>query len=278
MTIENIYQVLQNKQKMKYILIICIASVYSLNIILDYLFSQFHNSNFYISESLLFSSFWILFFPFLHIQSKIIEKNKKINHNFLFTIILIIIHLLCYPAIIWVLSKLFYYHTFSYSQTFNFCLSAYFIKTVLIYFFSLIFLSVLKNKPQNKLNVELKKSETYKFISSIMICDKNNKKMILMVNDIFYFSANSPYITIHHISKKFLYSNTLKVLENQLDNNQFVRIHKSHIVNIEKIISIKSRQNGDYDLMLSDNSVLRLSRSYAKTFKFKFGNFHQVTT
>lgn len=255
---------------------ICLALVISTNIILDYLYSQFQNSNFYISESLLFSSFWVLFFPLLHIQSKLIEKNKKVNHNFLSTSTLIVIHLLCYPALVWLISKLFFYHTFSYMQTFNFSLSAYFIKTVLIYSFSFITFTILKNKSQGKSIVDTIRSEKNIFTNSILIRDSNNGKTVLLVADIFSFSANSPYINIHHTSKTFLHSITLKVLENQLDNNQFVRIHKSHIVNIQKVISIKSRQNGDYDITLSNNTILRVSRSYSKNFKAKFEDNHQV--
>ncbi|MNY49270.1 Sensory transduction protein LytR [compost metagenome] len=100
---------------------------------------------------------------------------------------------------------------------------------------------------------------------------------MLDVNDIFYISANSPYVNIYHISKKYLHNETLKSLENQLDQQHFIRIHKSYIVNLQKITCYQSRQNGDYDVVLSDGAILRVSRNYAKHFKSKFEQYTHVT-
>ena len=114
------------------------------------------------------------------------------------------------------------------------------------------------------------------FISSIITSDRNNKKIIIDVNEILYFSANSPYVNIFHLSKKYLHTETLKSLETQLDDKQFIRIHKSHIVNSDKIISIQSRKNGDYDVTLIDNTNLRMSRNYVAKFKSNFGKQHHL--
>lgn len=120
------------------------------------------------------------------------------------------------------------------------------------------------------------KADIKSSISSILISDNNFKKILLQVDDILYFSANSPYVNINHSSKKYLHTETLKSLEAQLDNKQFIRIHKSFIVNLSKITSIRSRQNGDYDITLSDNTVLRVSRNYAKDFKSGFSEIHHL--
>ena len=182
-------------------------------------------------------------------------------------------HQFAYPALVWILSELFYDHTFSYWQTFSFSLSNYFIVTAIIYLVSFIVITKRKSQAEpSEIEVESKEEN---FITSIMVSDSNNKKIFLQVEDVFYFSANSPYISIYHSSKKYLHTETLKSLETQLDRKQFVRIHKSHIVNLSKIESMQSRQNGDYDITLSDNTILRLSRSYSKNFKL---NFHQLTT
>lgn len=187
-------------------------------------------------------------------------------------------HLFLYPALVWIISKIFYNHTFDYWQTFNFGLSAYFIKTIIIYGFSLMAFTLLnkKNQAQQTEKEVEEKTKKQNFISSILISD-NNKKLLLQANDILYFSANSPYISIYHSSKKYLHSETLKSLETLLDDKQFIRVHKSHIVNIKKIASIQSRQNGDYDIILSDSTILRVSRNYAKDFKSKFSEQHQLT-
>lgn len=196
--------------------------------------------------------------------------------KFAFSVVVITIHLLMYPALVWILSDIFYYHTFDYWQTFNFGLSAYFIKTVIIYGFLLVAFTILSKKiflPEIE-----EKNEGKNFINSILISDNQNKKFVLQVNEILYFSANSPYVSIYHLTKKYLHTETLKSLEAQLNGEQFVRIHKSHIINLSKIISIQSRQNGDYDITLSDDSILRASRNYAKDFKSKFEQHTRLTS
>lgn len=176
-------------------------------------------------------------------------------------------------------SKIFYTHTFDYGQTFYFGLSAYFIKTVLIYGFLLLAypLRLRENQPAPTSEATVKKSEKRPFIDSILVTEGNNTKLVLAVKDILYISANPPYVNIYYCSRKYLHTGKLKSLETQLNGDQFVRIHKSYIANIDAIASIQSRQNGDYDITLRDDTVLRVSRNYAKHFKLRFSERHQLT-
>lgn len=218
--------------------------------------------------------------PLVTLVLKMIQGTERLDLKLLLVKLASICHLFSYPALVFIISKIFYYHTFDYWQTFNFGLSAYFIKTVIVYGFSFLAFTLINKSIQlSKIENDVEAiTDKQNFISSILIVDNNNKKLLLKVNDIFYFSTNSPYISIYISQKRYLHTETLKSLEKQLDNKQFVRIHKSHIVNIHKISSIESRQNGDYDITLSDNTILRLSRNYAKNFKSKFSDFHQLNT
>lgn len=278
MTVQQTYQIFQHKQKLTIMLLVFFLGMGATNILLDYLFTLFRNSAFYISESLLFSSYWALYLPLLPLLLNLIKRTKSFGWKLAFVSGTIAIHLLVYPALVWLVSKVCYEHTFSYWQTFNFGLSAYFIKTVVIYGFSLLAFTMLNRKANLSQLASREKTATEKqnFISSILV-SINNKKVSLSVNDIFYFSANSPYVSIYHLSKRYLCAETLKSLENQLDENQFVRIHKSHIINLQKITSYQSRQNGDYDVFLSDGTILRVSRNYAQNFKSKFADVHQLS-
>ncbi|WP_374172573.1 LytR/AlgR family response regulator transcription factor [Flavobacterium tructae] len=272
-------QIFQSKQKPNFIITVCVLLFIFTNVALDYSFTLFQNSAFYISESLLFSSYWVLFLPLLIVVLKWIRKTENLTVRLLVISAAVLLHLFSYPILVWIISKAFYDHTFSYWQTFNFGLSAYFIKTVIIYGFSLV-ISILWNRKSESLLLKEKIDEQrngQNFISSILISDPHNKKMLLEVNEILYFTANSPYINIYHSSKKYLHTQTLRALETQLDEKQFVRIHKSHIVNISKISFIRSRQNGDYDVTLSENTILRVSRNYANNFKSKFSEYNQLT-
>lgn len=247
---------------------------------LDFLHSQFQNTAFYVSESLLFSCFWLLFFPLLNVQFELTKKTKKTSYNLLIAGLVTTIHLYAYPALVWLLSKIFYYYTYPYWQTFNFGLTEYFIKSVIIYSLLLPIIAIYKNKFQYQPLISVGKEEfpIQNFLKSIIISDSNNKKTVVETNDVLYFYANSPYINIYHKTNQYLHTETLKSLGAQLDNNQFTRIHKSCIVNIYWVKSYKSRLNGDYDLILADSTSLRVSRNYAAIFKSQFEKFHRVNT
>ncbi len=253
----------------------CLFFLIVATIILDFIYSLFQNSSFFISESLLFSSFWLLFFPLTKLLLKLIQPNK-LWQNICFTALITCFHLSIYPALIWFLSKTFYYHTFPYWQTFNFGITEYAVKSILIYGFLVSFFVYINKSQRRTMLPQEKQTLKQSFISSIITSDRNNKKIIIDVNEILYFSANSPYVNIFHLSKKYLHTETLKSLETQLDDKQFIRIHKSHIVNSDKIISIQSRKNGDYDVTLIDNTNLRMSRNYVAKFKSNFGKQHHL--
>lgn len=256
---------------MNFVFAIFILLFTAVTVILDFSFTLFRQSSFYLSESLLFSTYWLLYLPLLPLFLKLSKPVKEPALQALAMLSAIVVHLFSYPVIVWVVSKLLFQHTFDYWQTFTFGLSAYFIKTALIYGFSFFALTLFNKNIGSPETVNPREEITDKksFISSILIAENGGKKLLLEVNDILYVSANSPYINIHHTLKKYLHTETLKSLETQLDERQFVRIHKSHIVNIRKISSIQSRQNGDYDVTLTDRTVLRLSRIYAGNFKTK---------
>lgn len=272
MIIQKKYHFFQSKKGLYFIITVCTGLFIFTNVILDYVFTLVQDSSFYISESLLFSSYWLLFLPLVPLVFKLVHKAKRIERKIFIVILVAVFHLFFYPAFVWILSKSFYNHTFDYWQTFNFGLSAYSIKTVIIYGFSSVVFALLTKtvKSTEVRNETDTKTDQQNFIRSLLISDNNSKKLLLPVDNIFYFLANPPYIGIYLSAKKYLHTETLKSLEKQLDGKTFVRIHKSYIVNIHKISSIQSRQNGDYDITLFDNSILRVSRNYAKNFKSKF--------
>ena len=277
LTTNTIYHIIESKKKRNLIVVSSLLLLTFLTIVSDFLFSQFQNTSFYLSESLLFSSFWLLFIPLLAFQFKLSKRTNKFSVIVLIATLLIIVHLFVYPAIIWLLSNIFYNHTFSYWQTFNFEIPEYFIKTAIIYSLPITVFVFYKNHLQKQpATIEEEFLSNQNFITSIIVSGINNIKTVIATNDILYFSANSPYINIHHKAIKYLHKETLKSLEGQLDNEQFIRIHKSYIVNIYLVISYKSRLNGDYDLTLCDGTLLRVSRNYVQTFKTALEKSHRL--
>lgn len=102
------------------------------------------------------------------------------------------------------------------------------------------------------------------------------QKMKVSADSILYISAQTPYVSLHLEGKKFLMAGSLASIGDRLDPERFIRIHRSTIVQLEKVVSYQSRLNGDYDACLCDGTLLRVSRNYAASFKKGFDLGHRL--
>jgi two-component system response regulator LytT len=198
---QQLYQNILTRSKLTIALLFGILLLLAANVLLDYLYTLFRNSSFYISESLLFSSYWLLFLPFLPLVLRIVNETNRMEIKWLAVGAAIGVHTFLYPALVWIISRTFYGYTFDYWQTFNYGMSAYFIKTVIIYGFSMVSLTIWANKSRVRMAGATEVDRKKEFIRTILVADHNNKKLLLQVDDILYFSANSPYVGIYHSEK-----------------------------------------------------------------------------
>jgi len=60
-------------------------------------------------------------------------------------------------------------------------------------------------------------------------------------------------------------------IESQLNPSQFVRVHRSTIVNVDRIQELRSSFNGEYVILLHDKTRLTLSRGYRDGLQTKLG-------
>ncbi len=104
-------------------------------------------------------------------------------------------------------------------------------------------------------------------VSPTFVIHNGKDNVIIHTEDIIQITSATPYVSIHLENKRYLHSETLKSMLEQLDDQVFIRVHKSAVVNLSKIRSFKSRLNGDYDLQMTDGTLVRLSRTYASEFK-----------
>jgi two-component system, LytTR family, response regulator len=89
---------------------------------------------------------------------------------------------------------------------------------------------------------------------------------LLFVNadDIDWIEAAGYYACLHVGSKTHILRRTLLELERDLGDEKFIRIHRSIIVNLERIGGLELRENGDYEVVLKSKNRLRMSRRYRK--------------
>lgn len=82
------------------------------------------------------------------------------------------------------------------------------------------------------------------------------------VRDIDWIDAAGDYMCIHVKGETHIMRTTMKELETRLDPNVFQRVHRSTIVNLRRVEKVSSHINGEYHLILSCGSSLKMSRSY----------------
>lgn len=80
--------------------------------------------------------------------------------------------------------------------------------------------------------------------------------------EIRWIDAAGDYMCIHHGEQTLVVRATLRDMEQQLDPQRFVRIHRSTLVNIGEVRTLKPHLNGEYFLELRGGQTLKLSRSY----------------
>ena len=96
-----------------------------------------------------------------------------------------------------------------------------------------------------------------------LIVKEKKRLLIIKTAHILYINAADDFIEIHtEDGKKHLYDERLSKLEQALDPSVFVRIHRSHIINIESVVELRPHFNGEYYVILKNNTTLKLSRSF----------------
>jgi two-component system LytT family response regulator len=86
-----------------------------------------------------------------------------------------------------------------------------------------------------------------------------------------WIGSASNYVELHCGKETHLVRGTLQDLEDRLDATRFVRVHRSTIVNMERVKELHPWSHGDLLLILEDGTELRLSRRYRDRLEGVFG-------
>jgi two-component system, LytTR family, response regulator len=86
--------------------------------------------------------------------------------------------------------------------------------------------------------------------------------VVVALADVDWIGAADNYVTLHASGREYLLRDTMGRLERELDPQRFVRIHRSTIVQIDRIRELVPDFHGDFTVRLGDGTTLALSRSY----------------
>jgi two-component system LytT family response regulator len=96
------------------------------------------------------------------------------------------------------------------------------------------------------------------------------RSIVVNAADIDWIEAADYYVTLHAGGKSYLVREPIASLAKTLDPDRFVRVHRSAIVNIERVREVHPLFRGDRSLMLADGTRVKLSRSRREEFERLF--------
>ncbi len=95
-----------------------------------------------------------------------------------------------------------------------------------------------------------------------LVVRSSGRIYFVKVSEIDWCEAAGNYIRVHVGGQSHLIRETMNRLETRLDASQFVRIHRSTIVNLDRIQELRSSFNGEHVVQLRGGTRLTMSRGY----------------
>jgi hypothetical protein len=96
---------------------------------------------------------------------------------------------------------------------------------------------------------------------------RGGSEVMVEVADIDWIEASGNYAILHVGGETFEIRSSLSKLEGELDPKRFVRVHKSHLVNITRVAEVTPWVSGDWRIRLQDGAEVKLSRRYRARFE-----------
>lgn len=123
------------------------------------------------------------------------------------------------------------------------------------------------DQKESKLSVIPRLTES---LNRIVIKDGSDIK-IIPISDINYLEAYDDYVKIHTDEKTYLKNSTMSYFDEHLDKSAFARIHRSFIINVNRLTKIEGFEKNSYRAILQCGARVPISRSSYKSLKESLG-------
>jgi two-component system LytT family response regulator len=104
-----------------------------------------------------------------------------------------------------------------------------------------------------------------------LVVKSGGRVFFLRTDDIVWIEAAGNYVRLHLGEDSHLFRETMNGMEARLDPRRFVRIHRSRIVNSDRIKELQPWFNGEYVVILQNGTRLTLSRGYREKLQERLG-------
>ncbi len=119
---------------------------------------------------------------------------------------------------------------------------------------------------------ELRSQQGPRYAARLMVKSRG-RVFFLNTGEIDWIEAAGNYVQLHVGGDSHLIRETMGGLESKLNPEQFLRIHRSTIVNISRIKELEPWFNGEYAVNLKDGTQLMLSRTYRSKLQDRLGSY-----
>jgi two-component system LytT family response regulator len=104
-----------------------------------------------------------------------------------------------------------------------------------------------------------------------LVIKSGGRVFFVRTDEIEWIEAAGNYVRLHLKDQAHLFRETMNQIEARLDPHRFFRIHRSRIVNTERIKELQPWFNGEFIVVLQNGTQLRLSRSYREKLEERLG-------
>lgn len=105
-----------------------------------------------------------------------------------------------------------------------------------------------------------------------LVAKSSGRVLFLKLGDIDWLEATGNYVTLHAGKESHMLRTTMNALEPRLDPAQFARIHRSSIVNLDRVREMQPLFRGEQVLILKDGTQLSVGRAYRAKLLQQIGN------
>lgn len=237
------------------------VAIAGLEFIQDYISASLNNYSFGFLESASYKIFWLIFIPFSVMMGYGLKKTRAhfagVNYvvfNLFLIAVITLFHLILFSFLLFGISFIIHSNPWDLTSLISDKLSTRLYIGLSIYAVMALITFFLKDK-------EFSKDLNRQSIPKTFTVKNGRKSIPVKVDEIKWINSDGPYVNIYTNEKTYVELGSLKSIITTLPD-KFKRIHRSTIANTEMIKEFKSRLNGDYDVVMSDGEVLRLSRNY----------------
>jgi two-component system, LytTR family, response regulator len=103
------------------------------------------------------------------------------------------------------------------------------------------------------------------------VIKSGGRVFFVRADEIDWIEAAGNYVKLHVGTETHLLRETMNAVETQLPRETFYRIHRCHIVNIERVKELQPWFNGEYVVFLRTGARLTLSRGYREKLQDRIG-------